>query len=44
MFLDFDMVERFDCGYFMDGVGNGSGCFEEEVEFCLMQKHIGDFM
>ena len=37
------MVEKFDGVYFEDGVAYGSGCFEEEVEFGRIQKHIGDF-
>ncbi len=41
--LDFVLVEPFDGGYFDDGVVFGGGCFEEEVEFSRMQKHIGYF-
>ena len=36
-------VERFDGGYFENGVAFGSGCVEEEFEFGRMRKHIGDF-
>ena len=41
--FDFAVVECFDDGYFEDGVAFGGGCFEEEVEFGSMRKHIGDF-
>ena len=36
-------VERSDGEYFEDGVAFGDGCFEEEMEFGMMLKHIGDF-
>ena len=41
--FDFMEVEWFDGGYFEDGVAIGGGCFEEEVEFCRMQKNIRVF-
>ena len=41
--FDFVVVEQFDSGYFKDGVAFGGGCFEDEVKFGRMQKHIGDF-
>ena len=41
--FDFAVVERFDGGYFEDGVVFGGGCFEEEAEFGKMWKHIGNF-
>ena len=37
------VVDWFDGGYFKDGVEFEGGCFEEEVEFGRMRKHIGDF-
>ena len=37
------VVKRSDSGYFEDRVAYGGGCFEEEVEFGRMRKHIGDF-
>ena len=36
-------VERSNGEYFGDGVTFEDGCFEEEMEFGRMQKHIGDF-
>ena len=37
------VVERFDGEYFEDGAVFEDGCFEEEMEFCRMLKHIVDF-
>ena len=37
------VVERFDGEYFEDGAILWDGCFEEEMEFGMMMKHIGDF-
>ena len=34
-------VEHFDSEYFEDGVAFEDCCFEEDMEFGRMQKHIG---
>ena len=39
----FVAVEWFDGEYFEDRVAFGDGCFEEQVEFGRMRKHIWDF-
>ena len=36
-------ADRFDGEYFEDGVAFGDGCFEEEMEFGRMLKHIVGF-
>ena len=36
-------VKLFDGVYFEDGVAFRDSCFEKEMEFGRMQKHIGDF-
>ena len=36
-------VERFDVEYFEDGAVFEDGCFEDEMEFGRMWKHILDF-
>ena len=36
-------VKRSDSEYFEDGVAFRDGCFEGEMEFGRMLKHIGDF-
>ena len=41
--FDFVVAERSYGGYFEDVMIFGGGCFEEEVDFGMMQKHIGDF-
>ena len=43
MGFDFVVVERFEGGYFEDGMTFGGCCFEKKVEFGRMHKHIGDF-
>ena len=41
--LVFMVVELFDGGYFESGVTFKGCCFEEEIEFGRMLKHIDDF-